>query len=199
MKRPQNLSVPGSSSGGGLDRSPLGSPNRNVKLSPKPEKSKLLLSAAPNNSKKSEPLQNSPRKENNPSLSLKLGGSNFLKPQTRDTLLFSDDEIDDTEDNSVPIKIVSNDTAKDLSGVRSILKTSPRKSPPEQKVNLRAAMMARDEKRIQFNIEDDHPVNLVVTSEVSFLIFEHSTYLCDFHVANIFVISERIRISSTCR
>ena len=91
-------------------------------------------------------------------LSLKLGGSNFLKPQAKE--LLTDDDEDDDNLNSEPPKIVSSESTK----VRSILKgsSSPltKKSANfsqdqvEPKKNLRAAMEKRDEnRRIQFDIQ----------------------------------------------
>ena len=104
-------------------------------------------------------------------LSLKLGGSNFLKPQAKE--LLTDDDEDDDNLNSEPPKIVSSESTK----VRSILKgsSSPltKKSANfsqdqvEPKKNLRAAMEKRDEnRRIQFDIQAEKKA-LVMDEETS--------------------------------
>ncbi len=90
-----------------------------------------------------------------------------MKPQIRETLL-SDGPDDTSSIADEKIKIVTNsdDSAKKMT--KSILKSSPkRKSLPDQadhKSTLRAAMVARDEKRIQFNIEEDK-IKLEITQE----------------------------------
>ena len=76
----------------------------------------------------------------------------------------------DDESSSVPIKIIGQVEASN-ENVKSILKPSPTRSATNNnnnisnpQGNLRAAMIARDEKRIQFNIKEDSK-NIVITTD----------------------------------
>ena len=142
LKKPPSIGALGSS----LSSSPKSSPSRIERSSPNKENPSKLTT---------KDKTDSPMKTG---LSLKLGGSNFLKPQAKE--LLTDDDEDDDNLNSEPPKIVSSESTK----VRSILKgsSSPltKKSANfsqdqvEPKKNLRAAMEKRDEnRRIQFDIQ----------------------------------------------
>ena len=75
-------------------------------------------------------------------------------------------ESSEDDSTSMPIKIIAQESSKE--NVKSILKSSPTRSTTINSNNpvgnLRAAMIARDEKRIQFNIQEDSK-NIVITSE----------------------------------
>ena len=76
-------------------------------------------------------------------------------------------ESSEDDSTSMPIKIIAQESSKE--NVKSILKSSPTRSAATSNSNnpignLRAAMIARDEKRIQFNIQEDSK-NIVITSE----------------------------------
>ena len=91
-------------------------------------------------------------------------GASFLKSEAGN--IHSDDES-----TSVPIKIIGQVEASN-ENVKSILKPSPTRSAintsnnisSNSQGNLRAAMIARDEKRIQFNIKEDSK-NIVITTD----------------------------------
>ena len=93
-------------------------------------------------------------------------GSSFLKSEAGKESIHSDDES-----TSVPIKIIGQVEASN-ENVKSILKPSPTRSAintsnnisSNSQGNLRAAMIARDEKRIQFNIKEDSK-NIVITTD----------------------------------
>ena len=78
-----------------------------------------------------------------------------------------------SDDEDMPIKIVGNQDAS-KENVKSILKTSPTRTSGGAASgssainagagNLRAAMIARDEKRIQFNIKEDSK-NIIITTD----------------------------------
>ena len=91
-------------------------------------------------------------------------GASFLKSEAG--------KVDsDDESTSVPIKIIGQVEASN-ENVKSILKPSPTRSATNNynnnisnpQGNLRAAMIARDEKRIQFNIKEDSK-NIVITTD----------------------------------
>ena len=93
-------------------------------------------------------------------------GSSFLKSEAGKESIHSDDES-----TSVPIKIIGQVESSN-ENVKSILKPSPTRSAintsnnisSNSQGNLRAAMIARDEKRIQFNIKEDSK-NIVITTD----------------------------------
>ena len=91
-----------------------------------------------------------------------------MKPEMKEAM------ASDDESASVPIKIVGNQDAS-KENVKSILKTSPTRTSGGGATsgssainpgagNLRAAMIARDEKRIQFNIKEDSK-NIIITTD----------------------------------
>jgi len=102
LKKPPSIGALGSS----LSSSPKSSPSRIERSSPNKENPSKLTT---------KDKTDSPMKTG---LSLKLGGSNFLKPQAKE--LLTDDDEDDDNLNSEPPKIVSSESTK----VRSILKGS---------------------------------------------------------------------------
>ena len=93
-------------------------------------------------------------------------GSSFLKSEAGKESIHSDDES-----TSVPIQIIGQIESSN-ENVKSILKPSPTRSAintsnnisSNSQGNLRAAMIARDEKRIQFNIKEDSK-NIVITTD----------------------------------
>ena len=160
-----------------LDKSSFDSPNRKLMTSSPTTRSNDTPSSTASSSispaKGSSPTSSMMNPDATASsaakgLSLRLGGKSFLKPEMKEAM------ASDDESASVPIKIVGNQDAS-KENVKSILKTSPTRNSGEGIAsgssamnlgagNLRAAMIARDEKRIQFNIKEDSK-NIIITTD----------------------------------
>ena len=160
-----------------LDKSSFDSPNRKLMTSSPTTRSNDTPSSTASSSispaKGSSPTSSMMNPDATASsaakgLSLRLGGKSFLKPEMKEAM------ASDDESASVPIKIVGNQDAS-KENVKSILKTSPTRNSGGGTAsgssamnlgagNLRAAMIARDEKRIQFNIKEDSK-NIIITTD----------------------------------
>ena len=161
-----------------LDKSSFDSPNRKLMTSSPTTRSNDTTSSTASSSispaKGSSPTSSMMNPDATASsaakgLSLRLGGKSFLKPEMKEAM------ASDDESASVPIKIVGNQDAS-KENVKSILKTSPTRTSGGGgggsgssainlgAGNLRAAMIARDEKRIQFNIKEDSK-NIIITTD----------------------------------